>query len=77
LQVGFFFWQNRPLHRADLQANAAVNTGGKVNPVPVCSFGVFPRALMNAGYWTGIDTIGDSFANVGDNSVRHDISLKK
>jgi hypothetical protein len=74
LQVGFFFRQNGSLNGADLQANATVNAGGKIDPVPVSALGVFARAFVNTGDGAGINTVCDAFANVSHNGVGHNIS---
>jgi hypothetical protein len=52
-----------------LQADAAVDAGDKVNPVPVGSLGVLAGAGVDAGDRTGFDAIGDSFAGFSDDAV--------
>jgi len=47
LQVGTFFCHNRAFHRANLQTNATVDTSCKINPVPICTFFILARALVN------------------------------
>ena len=59
-----------------MQANAAVNAGGKVNPVPVCSFGIFAGTGVDAGNRTGIHTIGNAFAGISNNRMGHRLSRK-
>ena len=71
LQVRFFFRQNCAFYRANLQTNAAVNAGIKVNPIPACALLIFTWAFINAGYWASIYAVCDAFAYVGDNSVGH------
>jgi hypothetical protein len=64
-------WQNCPFYRTDLQANAAVNAGGKVNPVPVCTLLVFAGAFVDAGDWAGIYAVGNPFTDVRYDGVWH------
>ena len=71
LQVRHFLRQNGSFHRTDLQTNAAINAGGKINPVPIRSLGIFPRPLVNASHWAGIYAIGNAFADIRDNRMRH------
>ena len=71
LQLGALFWQNCSLHWAYLQANAAVDAGGKINPVPVGSFLVFAGAFMDAGDRASANAIGNPFTDVSNNSVWH------
>lgn len=71
LQRGSFFWNDRPLDWADLYTDAAVYTGGKVNPVPVKTFDVFAWTRMNASHRTGIDAIAIAFTGFSNNRVRH------
>jgi hypothetical protein len=71
LQIGAFFGQNRAFYGANLEANSAIDAGGEVDPVPVCAFGVFARAGMNASNGASIDAIGNAFAGIGNNGVGH------
>ncbi len=73
LQITSFFGQNSPFDGTNLETNAAVNASCKVDPVPVCSFGVFAGAFMNTGNGASINAIGNAFTNVGDNGVRHSV----
>jgi hypothetical protein len=73
LQLGAFFRNDRPFYRTDLQANPAVDTGGKVNPVPVRPLGIFTGAGVNASNWAGIDAIGDALASVGNDGMWHGV----
>jgi hypothetical protein len=54
-----------------LEADAAVNTGGKVNPVPISTFDIFTGTWMNASNWAGINAISDTLAGISNNSVWH------
>jgi hypothetical protein len=54
-----------------LETNAAINAGGKVNPVPIGTNGVFPVSGMNAGYGAGFNTVGHAFAGFRNNGVGH------
>ena len=60
-----------------MEADAAVNAGRKVNPVPIRAFAVFARTGVNAGDGTGIDTIGNTFAGLGHNRVGQGSTLLK
>jgi hypothetical protein len=60
-----------------LQANPAVNASGEINPVPICSFGVFARAIVNAGNRASINAIGNTFAGIRDNRMGHSVLLSK
>jgi hypothetical protein len=75
LKIGLFLRQNGPLNRANLEANATVDAGGKVNPVPVGALGIFARTFMDTGNGAGIDAVGNPFADVGNNGVGHGISF--
>ncbi len=70
------FWQNRSFYRTDLEADAAVNAGGKVNPVPVCALLIFAGAFMNTGDWAGIYAVGHPFTDVRYDGVRHIFTSK-
>jgi hypothetical protein len=77
LQFRTFFCHDRTFDGANLKANAAVYAGGKINPVPVRPFSIFPWAFMDTGYGTGIYAIRDAFANFRHNRMRHCVfSLK-
>jgi hypothetical protein len=71
LQFGTFVWDDRIFDWTHLQTNAAVNAGIEVNPKPICAFDVFAGAGMNASNWTSADAIGNSFADICNDSVRH------
>jgi len=71
LQIRSFFWNDRRFHWADLNTDAAVYAGGKVNPVPVVALHIFGWAFVNASYWAGINTIGNAFTDISHNRVRH------
>lgn len=76
LQIRAFFGNDRPFHGADLQANSTINAGRKINPVPVCSLGIFARTGVDAGNRAGIHAISDPFTGVGDNSMWHSNPLR-
>jgi hypothetical protein len=67
LQFRTFFCHDRTFDGTDLEANAAINAGGKINPIPVSAFGIFSWPFVDAGYGTGIYTICNAFTN-----FRHD-----
>jgi len=65
------FGEDRPFHRTDLQANPTVDTGRKINPVPVCALLVFTGAFVDAGDRAGIYTVGHPFTDVRYDGMRH------
>jgi hypothetical protein len=71
LQIRAFFGEDCPFDGTDLQANATVNTGRKVDPEPIGAFGVFTGTGMNTGDRTGIHAISNAFTNVGNNRMGH------
>jgi hypothetical protein len=71
LQFGPFVWHDRPFHRANLQADAAVNAGGEVDPVPVGAFDVFAGAGVDAGNGASVYTVGYALAGLGDDRMGH------
>jgi hypothetical protein len=71
LQIGAFFGENSAFYRANLETNATINAGGKVNPVPIRAFCIFAGTRMNAGDGTGINAIGNAFAGISDNRMGH------
>ena len=76
LQIWSLFWKDRPLYWANLYTDATVNAGGKVNPVPVITLNVFAWTFVNASHRTGIDAIGNAFADISNNRVRHSVLLR-
>jgi len=58
-----------------LDADATVNTGGKVNPVPVSTLDIFARTFVDTSNRAGINAISDAFAGISNNSMGH-CSLK-
>jgi hypothetical protein len=75
LQIWSFFRHNRPFYWADLDADATVNTGGKVNPVPVSTLDIFARTFVDTSNRAGINAISDAFTGISNNSMGH-CSLK-
>jgi hypothetical protein len=73
LQIRSFFRHDRPFYWADLETDATVNTGGKVNPVPVSTLDIFAGSWMNASNWAGINAISDAFADICNNRVWHSV----
>jgi len=63
--------QNRTLHRADLQADAAVNADVGVNPIEGSPALVRAPSGVNASHRAGIDAVRDPFAALADNGVGH------
>ena len=54
-----------------MQTDATINTGSKVNPVPIGALGVFAGAFVNAGHRTGIHAVSNPFTDVCNNGVGH------
>jgi hypothetical protein len=73
LQIRSLFWNDRILHWTDLDTDAAVYAGGKVNPVPVITLNVFAWTFVNASYRTGINAISNAFADISNNCMRHSV----
>ena len=71
LQIGPFLGQDRPLDRADLKTDAAIDAGIEVNPEVGRSLAVGPFARVDAGHRAGINAISDALADVGDDRVGH------
>lgn len=74
LQVGPLFGHDRPFHRAHLQADAAINASGKVDPIPISTLGVLAGAGVDAGNGARVYAVGHAFAGVRHNRVGHGVS---
>ena len=73
MQARAFFGDDRPFYRTDLQTNAAINAGCKVNPVPISAFSIFTRTGMYAGNRAGIYAVGNAFADICNDRMRHSV----
>jgi hypothetical protein len=73
LQIWPFFRHDRPFYWTDLKTDPTVNTGGKVNPVPISTFDIFAGTFMDTSYGASINAISDAFAGVGNNRVWHSV----
>ncbi len=71
LEFWAFFRNNGPIHGANLQADAAIDAGFKVDPVVRRAFRISRCAGMNAGHRAGIHTIGNPFTNIRNDRVGH------
>ena len=71
LQIWLLLRQNCPLYRTDLETDTTIDTGIKVNPIPVCSLLIFTWAFVNTGDRAGVYAVSDAFANVSHNRVGH------
>jgi hypothetical protein len=71
LEIGALFRQDGTLYRTDLETNATVNAGRKINPIPIRTNAIFTRAFINAGYRAGANAVSNPFANIRDDRVRH------
>ena len=58
-----------------MQTDSAINAGREIDPVPVCSFGVFAWAFVNTGNRAGIDAICDAFTGIRYDRMRHSVLL--
>jgi hypothetical protein len=76
LEVGAFFGDDRPFDGTNLETNAAINTGRKIDPIPIGAFGIFAGALVNASYRAGCHTIRYTLTNIRHNRMRHYQSSK-
>jgi hypothetical protein len=73
LQLGPLFCQNCPFHWAHLDADATVNTGCKINPVPISPLDIFAGTFVDTSNGTGINAIGDAFAGICNYRVWHSV----
>ncbi len=77
MQVRALFRDDRPFDGTDLQADTTVDAGGKVDPVPICTFGIFAGTRVDAGNRAGVNAIGNAFAYVGNNCMGHRVLSPK
>ena len=75
LKIGAFFRKDRAIHRADLKTDAAVDAGVEVDPEKIGALLVFAFTGVDACHRAGIDTVGDSFADIRDDGVSHNSDL--
>ena len=75
LEFGPFFGENRAIDRTDLKTDAAVDASVEVDPEKIGALLVFALARLDASHWTGIDTIGNSFADIRNDGVSHNSDL--
>lgn len=73
LEIRSLLWQDRPFNGADLQADSAINAGGKINPIPVGAFGIFARTFVNTGNRTGVHAVRDAFTGIRYNRMGHSV----
>lgn len=59
-----------------MEADAAVNTGRKIDPIPASTLGIFAWPHVDAGNRTGVYAVGNTFADIGDDGMRHGESLE-
>ena len=69
LQIWSFFRNNRSFYWANLETDATVDTGGKVNPVPISTLDIFAWTLVDTCNRAGINAISNAFAGISNNSV--------
>jgi hypothetical protein len=70
-----FFRQNSALYRTYLQTDTAINTGGKINPIPVRSLRVFAGSLVNTRDRASFYTICYTLADIRNNRMGHGFSF--
>jgi hypothetical protein len=70
-----FFRQNCSLYRTYLQTDTAINTGGKINPIPIRPLRIFAGSLVNTRDWAGFYTICYTLADIRNNCMGHGFSF--
>ena len=71
LEVRSFFSKDRSLHRADLEADAAIDAGVEINPEELSALFVATLSGLNTSHRASIEAIGDAFADIGHDRVGH------
>jgi hypothetical protein len=71
LKIGTLVGQDRSNDGADLEANTTVNASRKIDPIPSGSLRIFAGTFFDTSDGTGIDAVGDAFADIGDDGVGH------
>ena len=71
LEVRPFFSKDRSLHRADLEADAAIDAGVEINPEELSALLVASLSGLNTSHRASIEAIGDAFADIGHDRVGH------
>jgi hypothetical protein len=64
LEVGAFFGDDCAFDGANLDTNSAVDTGRKIDPIPIGAFDIFSRSLVDAGHWTSGYAIRHTLTNI-------------
>ena len=77
MEFGLLLRNNRAGHWADLEADAAVDTGVEINPIELGALGLGAAARVDASHRAGINAIGHAFADVGDDCVCHQQPLEE
>lgn len=72
LQFWAFFRQDCAFNRTHFDADAAIDAGVEVNPVPVGSLLILSGTLVDAGDGAVVNAGGNAFTNVGHDRMRHD-----
>ena len=72
LKVRTFLGEDGAFNGTHLKTDAAVDAGVEIDPVEVRSFFVYPFSLIDAGHRTGIHTVGNALADIGNDRVSHD-----
>ena len=73
MQIWSFFRYDRPFYWADLDTDTTVNTGRKVNPVPISTFDIFTGPFVDTSNRASINAISDALTGIGNNRVRHNL----
>jgi hypothetical protein len=76
LKFWLLFWQDRTFYRTDLEADTTVDAGRKIDPIPTCALSIFAWSHIDAGNRAGVYAVGNAFADIGDDGMRHGESLE-
>ena len=77
LKVMTFLGEDGTFNGTHLKTDAAVDAGVKVDPEKIGALLVLAFAGIDACHRAGIDAVGDSFADVRDDSVSHNSDLSR
>ena len=73
LQFRTLLGLNCAINGTNFHTNPTVDAGLKVNPIPICSLGIFARTGMNTGNRTGFHTIRYAFTHIRHNCMGHNL----
>ena len=69
--------EDRAFHRADLQTDPAINAGVEIDAVVLQTLLIAAGPGMDAGHRAGLNTIGHTHADLGDDAVGHQAAGNK